>query len=188
MRRPTSLNGAVRVAVWEENEIFRRGVIASLAEDRSLHVIASAVEYLARTDVDVAIVSSEVANANHFPFPIILCTDASKGQTAPANGNSIAALLSRGTLTGAQLRATVHAAATGLVVSGASSNGSQPQLDPRSTQVIEMIAEGFSTREIATRMSYSERTIKKLIASLRSQFQARSRAQIVARAIRDGLI
>jgi DNA-binding CsgD family transcriptional regulator len=37
-------------------------------------------------------------------------------------------------------------------------------------------------------MSYSERTIKKLITSLETQMNARSRAQLVAHAIRRGLI
>jgi DNA-binding CsgD family transcriptional regulator len=51
-----------------------------------------------------------------------------------------------------------------------------------------MLAEGHSTREIAVGMAYSERTIKNLVTGLQQQFDARSRAQIVARAIRDGVI
>jgi DNA-binding CsgD family transcriptional regulator len=37
-------------------------------------------------------------------------------------------------------------------------------------------------------MSYSERTIKKLITGLQRELGARSRAQLVAEAIRRGLI
>jgi DNA-binding CsgD family transcriptional regulator len=51
-----------------------------------------------------------------------------------------------------------------------------------------LIANGHSTREIADRMSYSERTIKKLITGLEERLNARSRAHVVALAIRRGLI
>ena len=53
---------------------------------------------------------------------------------------------------------------------------------------MKLLAEGLSTREMAVRMNYSERTIKKLITGLQDRLAARSRAQIVARAIRTGLI
>jgi DNA-binding NarL/FixJ family response regulator len=51
-----------------------------------------------------------------------------------------------------------------------------------------MLADCFSTREIAERMCYSERTIKKYVTGLQARLAARSRAQIVARALRAGLI
>jgi DNA-binding NarL/FixJ family response regulator len=64
----------------------------------------------------------------------------------------------------------------------------QPTLESRSRLVLEMMADGNTTREIATRMNYSERTIKKLITVVQAQLQTRSRAQTVAEAIRRGLI
>ena len=54
--------------------------------------------------------------------------------------------------------------------------------------LIELLAEGHTTREIAGRMSYSEQTIKKLITALERRMEARSRAHLVAVAIRRGLI
>ena len=172
----------------EENEILRRGLVASLAEDRGLLVSTAVADEVALEEADLAVVSGRAAESGHFPCPIVVCRDESKGVGLPANGNNVVAVLHRGTLTGAQLRATVHAAAAGLVVTGPETKGSIPQVDSRSKLVLEMLAEGHSTREIAARMSYSERTIKKLITGLHDRFDARTRAQIVAEAIRAGLI
>ncbi|MGZ4195339.1 MAG: response regulator transcription factor [Solirubrobacteraceae bacterium] len=169
--------------MWEENEIVRGGLIAALAEDRRLRVTGAPLE-----QIDVAVVSSDVAETRKFPCPIVICCEHHNGQPAAGRGNDVAGVLDRSTLTAAQLRATVHAAAAGLRITGISASGAPPELDPRWRQVLEMLADGLSTREIAARMSYSERTIKKLVTRLQQYFEARSRAQIVARAIRDGLI
>jgi DNA-binding NarL/FixJ family response regulator len=92
-------------------------------------------------------------------------------------------------VTVAQLHATIQAAATGLLVRpNREYNNHRDVLDPRSLRLVELVAEGRSTREIADDMSYSEQTIKKLVTSLESRLQARSRAHMVALAIRRGLI
>ena len=43
-------------------------------------------------------------------------------------------------------------------------------------------------REIADHLSYSEQTIKKLITALEGRMEARTRAHLIALAIRRGLI
>lgn len=179
----------IRITVLEENEILRRGLVASLAEDGGLAVSTSGADQAALEDADVAVVSGRAAESLHFPCPIVVCHDESNGVALRPNGNNVVAVLHRGTLTGAQLRATVHAAAAGLVVmTGPETIAAAEEVDPRSRLVLEMLADGHSTREIAEKMSYSERTIKKLITGLHDRFDARTRAQIVAEAIRAGLI
>jgi DNA-binding CsgD family transcriptional regulator len=173
---------ALRVGVWEENEILRGGLIAALAADSELRVTGAPLE-----PVDVAVVSGDAAETKQFPCPIVICSERHRGPGAAGGINDVVGVLDRSTLTAAQLRATVHAAAAGLRITGVSRDAA-PQLDSRSRQVLEMLADGFSTREIAARMSYSERTIKKLVTRLQHHFNARSRAQIVACAIRNGLI
>ena len=71
------------------------------------------------------------------------------------------------------------AAPTGLTFGG---------LTQRELTVLRLIAEGYSTGEIATRMAYSERTIKNSIHDLVSRFHLRNRTQAVAFAVRQGLI
>jgi DNA-binding NarL/FixJ family response regulator len=71
------------------------------------------------------------------------------------------------------------AAPTGLTFGG---------LTQRELTVLRLIADGYSTSEIATRMAYSERTIKNSIHDLVSRFHLRNRTHAVAFAVRQGLI
>jgi DNA-binding NarL/FixJ family response regulator len=61
-------------------------------------------------------------------------------------------------------------------------------LTQRELTVLRLIAEGYSTSEIAVRMAYSERTIKNAIHDLVSRFHLRNRTHAVAFAVRQGLI
>jgi DNA-binding CsgD family transcriptional regulator len=180
--------GEIRVGVVEEDEIVRYGLVAGLAEDPGLHVRAMPAEALDAQPVDIAIVSSEAAAKHLFPCPIVVCGHNARGPSEIAVGNDVVGVLYRTSLTVAQLRATVHAAATGLRVNAHDSSEPTDGLDSRAVRVLELIAQGHSTREIADEMSYSERTIKKLITGVENHMKARSRAHVVAEAIRRGLI
>jgi DNA-binding NarL/FixJ family response regulator len=61
-------------------------------------------------------------------------------------------------------------------------------LTDRERDILRLIAEGLSTREVATRLAYSERTIKAGLQSLTSRLQMRNRTQAVAYAVRNGWI
>jgi DNA-binding NarL/FixJ family response regulator len=186
---PVGIGSGIRVAVVEEHEIVRYGLVACLAEDRGLTVNAASADTLDGQDVDIAIVSSEAAGEHRFSCPIVVCSDNARGPRSVASGNDVVGVLYRGSLTVAQLRATVHAAAAGLRVNAHDSTERTDQgLDSRGLRLLELIAEGHSTREIADQMSYSEHTIKRLITALENHMNARSRAQVVAEAIRRGLI
>lgn len=61
-------------------------------------------------------------------------------------------------------------------------------LTPRETEVLRLVAEGHDTSEIASRMCYSERTVKNVLHDLTTRLQLRNRAHAVAYAMREGLI
>jgi DNA-binding NarL/FixJ family response regulator len=61
-------------------------------------------------------------------------------------------------------------------------------LTVREKQVLRLVAEGHPTREVARQLSYSERTVKNVIHDVVTKFNARSRSQAVAAAVREGLI
>ena len=186
---PAGSADRIRVAVVEDDEIVRYGLVACLAEDRTLDVRIPDVAAFDGEAVDIAVVSSDAVVAHRFPCPIVVCSDSARGPRSVAVGNDVVGVLYRGSLTVAQLRATVHAAAAGLRVNAHDSADSGAEaLDQRALRLLELIAAGHSTREIADKMSYSERTIKKMIIGLENHLQARSRAQVVAEAIRRGLI
>ncbi len=52
----------------------------------------------------------------------------------------------------------------------------------------EQLADGDSTRDIALRLSYSERTVKNIVRDLLVKLNGRTRAHAVALASRQGLI
>lgn len=61
-------------------------------------------------------------------------------------------------------------------------------LTPREIDVLRLIADGMDTAEIATTLSYSERTVKKVFYSLTARLNLRNRPHAVAYALRQGMI
>jgi DNA-binding NarL/FixJ family response regulator len=58
----------------------------------------------------------------------------------------------------------------------------------RESTVLRLVAAGLSTKEIADRLSYSERTVKSILHDITNRFQLRNRAHAVAYALKEGLI
>jgi DNA-binding NarL/FixJ family response regulator len=66
--------------------------------------------------------------------------------------------------------------------------GRRSGLTPRERAVLRLIADGRLTREVATELSYSERTVKTVLRDAVVKLGARSRSQAIAAAVREGLI
>ncbi len=64
----------------------------------------------------------------------------------------------------------------------------EPPLSEREHEVLRMLAEGESTRGIAERLNYSERTVKNIVRDLLVKFDCKTRAHAVALAVRQGVI
>jgi DNA-binding NarL/FixJ family response regulator len=61
-------------------------------------------------------------------------------------------------------------------------------LSDQDLRVLELIAQGFTNKEIARETHWSERTVKREIEQIVSRMGVRNRAQAVAEAIRRGLV
>ena len=72
--------------------------------------------------------------------------------------------------------------------SGSDSESMIEHLTPREREVLELVAEGMSNRAIAERLGNSEHTVKFQVSSLLGKLGAATRAELVAIAIRRGLI
>ena len=61
-------------------------------------------------------------------------------------------------------------------------------LTKRERDVLALVADGYSTREVAIRLAYSERTIKNIVQDVTMRLNLRNRTQAVAYAVRNGWI
>ncbi|MFI5684852.1 LuxR C-terminal-related transcriptional regulator [Streptomyces sp. NPDC051636] len=77
---------------------------------------------------------------------------------------------------------TLHRSAAGRP--GAAASG----LTPREVDVLRLVAEGFDTGQIASKLSYSERTVKNVMHGLTTRLHLRNRAHAVAHALREGYL
>ena len=175
----------IDVAVFDEQEIFRRGVVACLGADALLHVVADAPS-ASPVEADVAVVSVAIAATTKLGCALVVCGGLDALDPSFAPDDEVFAILARSSVSSDQLVSAVRAAAVGLRV--------QPPalppgvLDKRSVEVLQLLAEGAATREISERMGYSERTIKGIIRDIHVGLGARSRAHAVATALRERLI
>jgi DNA-binding NarL/FixJ family response regulator len=61
-------------------------------------------------------------------------------------------------------------------------------LASREIEVLRLVADGYDTMEIASKLAYSERTVKNVLHDVTSRLQLRNRSHAVAYALREGLI
>jgi len=63
-----------------------------------------------------------------------------------------------------------------------------PELTPRELDVVELVATGKANKEIADRLSISERTARSHVSSILSKLSLESRTQLALWAVRNGLV
>jgi two-component system response regulator DegU len=61
-------------------------------------------------------------------------------------------------------------------------------LTPREEEVLQLIADGCSTSEVAAQLFISGKTVKNHLASIYEKLEARDRTQAVLSAVRSGII
>lgn len=62
------------------------------------------------------------------------------------------------------------------------------RFSPREIEVVTLVSEGLDTREIAQKLSYSERTVKNVLQGIMLRLNLRNRAHVVAYAAREGYL
>ena len=63
-----------------------------------------------------------------------------------------------------------------------------PKVTRRELEVLQLISEGLSTREISRRLWVTDETVKTHVRRLLAKLEARTRAHAVANAFRHGLL
>jgi DNA-binding NarL/FixJ family response regulator len=64
----------------------------------------------------------------------------------------------------------------------------EPELSPRERDVLRLLAQGWSDKEIAAALGIGRRTASTHVAAIRAKLGAPSRSAAAAIAIRDGLV
>jgi DNA-binding NarL/FixJ family response regulator len=203
-----------RVRVRATDPVSEAGVASQLRVQHDLEVLSS--DSPVRPDVVVLVADRvdeptattiRVTRDAGGPRVVLIVGSVDGVEVLAAVEAGVAAIVRRGEATPDRLSTAIRAAATGdghlppdllgrllQQVGDAQRKLTAPTgltfggLTQRELTVLRLIADGYSTSEIATRMAYSERTIKNSIHDLVSRFHLRNRTHAVAFAVRQGLI
>ncbi|HEX3237130.1 MAG TPA: LuxR C-terminal-related transcriptional regulator [Gaiellaceae bacterium] len=175
------------VGIVHEHDVLRRGIESWLNEDRLLSLSFAVAEDPPDNSVEAVVVSARALTAPSLTCPLVLIDD-EPACTLGFRSPRVYATLPFTMVTPDQLLACVRAAAVGLRTEQPELRPAPRRLDERRLQILRLLASGETTRTISTTLCYSERTIKGLISDLEYELKAKSRAQAVAEAIRQGLI
>lgn len=185
-------------------------LVESLAEQTDRFILSpveSNLEIAARVaqaDVIVVDVTRDPAKAlaemKHLQLKRPLLALANKDQAADALAAGAQAVLPR-EISAAKLEVAIAAVQKGLTVSepgwltaGGSGGiesgigGANDNLTPREHEVLVLLAEGLSNKQIAAKLTISEHTAKFHVNSILQKMDAQKRVEAVVRAARRGLI
>lgn len=209
---------AIRVAVHASDPILHAGTVASLSAAHDVVVLSADLSTTGVDEIeagfDVAVVvadsldehtSDTLARVRRCGPRVVLVVESVDGRAVLAAVEAgTGALLRRAEASSERLLQAVRRVAEGEGMLPADVLGRLLQrgqtkepttgrltfggLTQRELTVLRLVAEGYSTAEIANQLTYSERTIKNALHDLAMRFQLRNRSHAVAFAVREGLI
>ena len=205
--------GKIRAIVQAPDPVSLAGVAGLLRSTPGIEALTA--KDVSRADVVVlccerltpSVLTMLRRSASVTGLPVVLIVDGiDEDDLVAAVENRVVAVLPRRAVTVTRLARTVVTAAGGggtrpnlvgellenveylqrevLAPNGLNADG----LSPREIDVVRLMAEGWDTTEIASRLSYSERTVKNVIQGLTVRLKLRNRSHAVAYALRSGMI
>ncbi|MGW0520216.1 helix-turn-helix transcriptional regulator [Crossiella sp. NPDC003009] len=205
---------AIRVAVYAPDPLTAAGLsgtlraCAEMAVEEGLQSPRADVRVVAADALTPELLSLLRRAANNGGVPVVLVVNQlEESELLAAVECRVVAVLPRAAATGDRLLHGVRAAAAGggvlppamlgellkhverlqrelLAPKGMNAAG----LSPREVDVLRLMADGWDTAEIATRLCYSERTVKNVISGVTQRLKLKNRPHAVAYAMRAGMI
>ena len=208
----------IRVLIGARSEVVRAGLTSLLTADPRFQVVGTfSIDDLTRVEdlqpevvlLDLDSPSDESLSAAIqsggalVNSSLMILTEDPESLAVDVLGSGLRAILPR-YATPEEIIAAIQAAATGLValhpdifdsMLSRIHPGQQSELEPsdqiltpREIEVLRMIAEGLGNKEIASKLSISDHTVKFHISSIFAKLGASNRAEAVTLGIRHGLI
>lgn len=204
----------VRVLVVDDHEVVREGLTAALSSDGQFEVVAAvptaaaAITVAGRTRPDVALVDLRLPDMpggrlcrelrQRFPATavVVLSSYVSEDTVRTAMEAGASAYITKGAGL-SELRKALAEVVTnhsepverqivGQLHALVSRRSSESRLTPQQERVLELSAEGLTYREIGSRLFISESTVRFHMQKLKAKFSARTKTELIARAIRTG--
>jgi DNA-binding NarL/FixJ family response regulator len=203
-------NGSTGIRVWvdDPHPVFRRGLVASLGGD-GFRVVGEGAGFVpppepARTDVLVFDAAGDALRSAATLAGVALVAivrNPTEDRLCETVEAGVQAVLLHAQVTPRSLKHAVLGAAGGvsvvpfdLVPKLLDRAATRPRchhgngLTDRELRVLGRLAEGDDTRDIASELCYSERTVKNVVHDVLVKMNCRNRAHAVALATRRGLI
>jgi DNA-binding NarL/FixJ family response regulator len=199
----------VRVAVQAADHLSLAGLVNYLGSRPEVIMLepgqraGADVAVVAVDRLSIEVVSALRRAAVESRTPVVLVTDGiTEEELLTAVECRVVAVLPRSAATGERVLQSVLAAASGggvlppnllakLLKHVEREQGPQQptgRLSRREVEVLRLMADGMGTAEIASQLSYSERTIKNVFYGLTTRLNLRNRPHAVAYALRKGMI
>lgn len=208
---------AIRILLADDHPMFREGVAHSLGSEPELQVVAQtasgeeAVELAQRLRPDVALLDISMPGIGGIAAAASIAASVPEMRilmlTVSEDKDSLLAALKAGAhgyvlkgTSASELRAIVRrvaggeafvtpALATRLLVEFSRPKERDPlsELTAREHDVIELISQGSSNREIAERLHLAEKTVKHYVTCILQKLHARSRTEAALIAVQHGL-
>jgi DNA-binding NarL/FixJ family response regulator len=204
-----------RIVVVDDHPIVRQGVVATLEDEQDFQVVGTAgsaeeaLELVGRLGPEVVLLDLELPGMSGLeaipriiqisPITRVLVFTAydMEERVLSAVRSGVRGYLLKGAPTAEIVEAIRAVAAdesilaprvTGKVMTAMRSPRSAGQLTGREREVLRLIAEGLPSKQIASALGISERTVKFHTTSLLRKLEADNRAQAVALAAQRGLL
>jgi DNA-binding NarL/FixJ family response regulator len=196
----------IRILIAEDHLIARLGVTSIINTQHDMTVVATAVNGqqaivsyrekkpdVALIDLRLPIMSGlEAATAIHAEFPdsrlIALSTYDGDGIVRRALAAGMRAYLTKD-VRHEELLKTIRAVHAGEnCFPAALLNLPSPQLSVREIEVLELVVEGLSNKQIAHRLGIADTTAKNHVKSILAKLNAQDRTQAATAAIQRGLV
>jgi DNA-binding NarL/FixJ family response regulator len=201
------------VLLVDDHELIRQGLRRAFERQKDFEVVADVgtieeAQALLSSAPDVAIIDLRIGDGNGLDLVraaraarpemgiVVLTMYAGDEQLFAALEAGASAFVSKDAPTDEVIAAARHAFAAPRSFSAADlaealqrrGQPSGPQLSPRETEVLTLLAEGLSVAAISKRLFISESTTKSHISSVYEKLGVNNRASAVMAAIRAGLV